>query len=236
MSPHARTLALAAVLLAAPWAATAEAPASAPMSDAERAVFADPHLRNVRPPATLRYRYVKAGSLEPGQRDEFHLTLRAGAGGGCCAATGAFVQEPARWPLPQIDDAKANPVVMYFLEHDVREMQRLTRGQANYFRKRIRLALADAATLKQVTVQRGGKSLPAVQVQVAPYADDPMRARYERFAAKEYVFVLSAGVPGGVVELRTRVPSADGTSALEETLTLEDSRPDAAAKPDQPRR
>jgi hypothetical protein len=216
-----------AVVLAAPHALAATDNASSPpMSQAERRLFVDPHLQDIRPPATLRYRFVKAGSLEAGRRDELQVALRAAADGRCCDATGGFVGEPQRLPLPRIDGATANPVVLYFLEHDMREMQRLTRGQPNYFRKRIRLALADAATSRDTTVEYRGRALPAVELRIAPYADDPMRARYERFAAKEYVFVLAAGVPGGVVQLRTRLASPDGAALLEETLTLDDSQPE----------
>jgi hypothetical protein len=217
-----RSLLALAVALAAPHAlAAADAPASAPMSQAERRLFVDHHLHDIRPPATLRYGFVKVGPLEPGRRDELRVALRAGADGRCCVATGGFAGEPRRLPLPQIDGATANPVVLYFLEHDVREMQRLTHGQPNYFRKRIRLSLADAATLQDTTIDYRGRALPAVELRITPYVDDPMRARYERFAAKEYVFVLAAGVPGGVYQLRTRLPSPDGAPLLEETLTLD---------------
>lgn len=222
-----RRLFVIAVVLAAPHALAADDnPPASPMSQAERRLFVDPHLKDIRPPTTLRYRFVKAGSLEAGRRDELHMALRAGTDGRCCDATGRFVGEPQRLPLPGIEGASSNPIVLYFLEHDVREMQRLTRGQPNYFRKRIRLALADAATSRDTTIDYRGRALPAVELRIAPYADDPMRARYERFAAKEYVFVLAAGVPGGVHQLRTRLASPDGAVLLEETLTLDDSQPE----------
>ena len=198
---------------------------SSPISPAERRLFVDDHLSSLHAPTTLRYAFVKTGTLEPGRRDELSIVLRPGGDGRCCVASGGFAGEQEA-PLPQIEDAKANPVVLHFLERDVREMRRLTGGQPTYFRKRLRLSLADAATLQDTTVRYRGQTLPAVEVRVTPYADDPMRTRYERFAAKQYVFVLAAGVPGGVVELRSSVPgpTTDGTPLLQETLTLQDDR------------
>jgi len=220
-------VALALAVSASGSLAGGEPPVAAPISQAERRLFVDDHLSGVQAPTTLSYDFAKAGSLEPGHRDELRLALNAGSAGKCCVATGQFARDPSRWSLPRIEGATANPVVLYFLEHDVREMNRLTGGQPNYFRKRIRLSLVDAATLGETTIQYRGRSVPAVEIRVTPYAHDPMRARYERFASKQYVFVLADGVPGGVYQLRTVLPSADGSPLIDESLTLKD----AAATP-----
>ena len=163
---------------------------SSPISQAERRLFVDDHLSNLHAPTTLRYAFVKTGTLEPGRRDELSIVLRPGGDGRCCVASGGFAGEQEA-PLPQIEDAKANPV-------HLRIRHRRGRGQM----------------------------LPAVELRVTPYADDPMRGRYERFAAKQYVFVLADGVPGGVVEMRSSVPgpTADGAPLLQETLTLQDDK------------
>lgn len=201
---------------------------AAPISLAERRLFTEHHLQGLRAPATLRYGFVKGGSLEAGYHDQVQLRLGAGRNGGCCAASGSFLSGSRQVGVPEVEDAKANPVILYFLEHDVREMHRLTKGQPNYFRKRIRLALVDAAQLKDTVVRYQGRDVNAQEVHVKPYADDPMRARYERFAEKQYTFVLSSAVPGGVYQVRSLLPGARpaDTPLLEETLTLEDTRPD----------
>jgi hypothetical protein len=112
-------------------------------------------------------------------------------------------------------------------------MQRLTRGQMNHFRRRIRLALAEDARSEDVRVRYQGRELSAQRVQVSPYLQDPMRPRFEKYAAKRYEFVL-ADVPGGVVQLRTLLPPSqpDAPPLLEETLTLEGAEVSAVtAKP-----
>ena len=186
-------------------------------------VFVDPQLRNVKPPTTLRYNFARSGSLEPALNDDVRIELRARPDGGCCAAEGRFLSGQHAVALPPIDDAQSNPVILFFLEHDVRDMQRRTRGQTAHFRRRIRLALADNARVSDVTVRHAGRDWPAKEVRITPYLDDPARARFERYAGKEYVFVLAPGVPGGVAQLRTRV-SGEGPAAnaplIEETITL----------------
>ncbi|WP_119154347.1 hypothetical protein [Caldimonas tepidiphila] len=198
------------------------AESSSELSAAEQIVFNGPHLQNVRPPQSLHYRFQKSGPLEPGFEDEVQLALRPGPKGGCCSASGRFLSGERQLSLPEIEDARSNPVILYFLEHDVREMQRRTKGQSSYFRKRIRLAMVERASVADTVVRWGGAELPAREVSLTPYADDPLRARFERFAGKEYRFVLAPGVPGGVYQIRTRVPGARPADppALEETMTL----------------
>ena len=118
-------------------------------SVAERAIFMSNHLANVRPPATLHYRYVKSGSMEAGFEDRVTLRLSARADRSCCTASADFLSGERRLALPEVEAAAGNPVLLYFLERDIREMSRLTKGQSNYFRKRIRMAVYQAAVPRQ---------------------------------------------------------------------------------------
>lgn len=210
--------------------ASAPAAAATPVSQAEQLLFVDQHLGSVKPPSTLRYDFRQAGAAAAAQGkeagDQVVLQLDAGADGRCCRTLTRFAGTRDRPPL-EITDARSNPVLMYFLEHDVREMQRLTRGQPNYFRKRIRTALADDAKVTPVTVRYRGRDVPAQEVSIAPYANDPTRARYERYAEKRYAFVLAEGLPGGLAQIRTWVPAAQPGDApvLQETLTLQEVTP-----------
>jgi hypothetical protein len=128
--------------------------------------------------------------------------------------------------LPDIPDAKANPVLLYFLEGEVRLLQRTTSGQAAHFRRRIRLALAEDATVSAGTVRWGGQDVPARTVRVAPFLADPFRARFQEQAATEYAIVLSDAVPGGVYQMRALLPGAGGGAAAlaRRTLTIEEAK------------
>ncbi len=106
--------------------------------------------------------------------------------------------------LPDIQSATANPVILFFLERDVREMQRLGGGQAAYFRKRVRLALAEAAQLRPVNCAIRGKTLSRLwRSRLRPYDQDPLQRRFSAYADKTYAFTLSPEIPGMVYEMRT---------------------------------
>jgi hypothetical protein len=205
----------------------AQAGAATEFSAAEQALFVTNHLSTSKPSTTLHYRFRKSGSMEPGFDDTAAIALNAQPDGKCCAAAAEFLSGPRRLALPAVEAAQGNPVILYFLERDIREMQRLTKGQPNYFRKRIRMAVAEAATITEVSLPYQGRSVAAKQITITPYADDPLRARFEQLINKRYIFTLSDAVPGGVLSIRTQVDAAAaGTPPLlAEEMALERQAP-----------
>lgn len=194
-------------------------------SPAEKLIFDDSQLQAVKPPTALRYAFARRGSLDEAVSDDVRIDLRPADGGSCCVADGDFLSGNRKLTLPPIEDAHANPVILYFLEYDVREMQRRTGGQQAHFRRRIRMALAESAKVNDVVVKHAGRDWPAKEVRITPYLDDPNRNRFEQLATKEYVFVLVPGVPGGVYQIRTLVADAktgDKLPLIEESVTLAD--------------
>jgi hypothetical protein len=202
---------------------TSQPMAATEFSAAEQALFVTNHLSALKAPTTLHYRFRKSGSLEAGFDDKVAIGLTPQPDGKCCAATADFLSGANKLALPPIEGAQGNPVILYFLERDIREMQRLTKGQPNYFRKRIRMAVADTATITEVTLPHEGRNVAAKQITITPYTDDPLRARFENLVGKRYVFTLSDAVPGGVISIRTQVDAAAaGTPPLlAEEMALE---------------
>ena len=205
------------------------AEAAEEFSPAERALFMTNHLGALATPATLRYTFRKSGSLEDNFEDKVTVALKAQPKSQCCTATTEFLGGTRRIKLPEVEAATGNPVILHFLERDIREMQRLTKGQPNYFRKRIRMAVFQGAEISDVEVPYSGKMVAARQITISPYSDDPLRPRYEKFADKQYIFTLSNVVPGGVYAIRARVNGASSAGAplLDEEVTL-DTRPAAS--------
>lgn len=213
-----RRSAITIVLLALP-AVQGRAQAAAgsgEISAAERLLFVDPHLKSLRPPRRLRYRFLhrEPTAAAAAFDDDVTLALKAGAGGACCAVAGQFLSGPREVRLPEIGDAQSNPVTLFFLEREVREMQRTTGGQAAHFRRRIRVALAES-TPRPITLRHDGRELQGQEIVIAPYADDPMRHRFERQAGTRYRFVLSPDVPGTLWRIEAELA---GTRT--DTLTL----------------
>lgn len=202
-------------------------------SAAENLVFADPHLSNLKGPTVLRYGFVKSGALEPGFTDEARIEISFN-GKTCCTASGQFLTGERELKLPEIPEAQANPVILFFLERDIREMQRLTKGRPNYFQKRIRMAMVDEAQVRPTKISFKGREVPAQEVTLTPYVTDPAKSRYEKFAQKRYTFVVAKDVPGGVYQIRTSVadPQAGSSTMIEEVMTFTGTEPPtAAAKP-----
>jgi hypothetical protein len=215
------------ILLCAALLACHQAAADQSISDAEYQLFLANHLGSLPDSTVLSYAYAKAGSLETSREDSVRVTISSTNPGAGRQVRVDYLTGTQRLELPPIGAASGNPVILFFLERDVREMQRLTGGQAAYFRKRVRMALADAAEVRPVTFEFAGHTVAGEQITVHPYRDDPLRKRFQHLAEKAYTFTLSDQVPGGVYRLQTVVdaPAADTPPLISETLTLLGAQP-----------
>ena len=227
---HAHNYRIVAVaLVAALTALQASAQTDQPISPAENRLFLDNHLGNLPARTGLRYAYSKTGSLETPQDGSVKLTVSPSAEAGAHKASVEFSNGGEKVALPVIEAATANPVILFFLERDVHEMQRRTGGQASYFRKRVRMALANAAEIQPATFEFAGKRVTGQQITVHPYRGDPLHARFEKLTEKAYIFLLSDDIPGTLYQMRTVVDAPGATDAraplLAETLTLLENKP-----------
>jgi hypothetical protein len=218
-----------ALWLPAPPAQAAEAKDFSP---AEKLLFMADQLGGLRLPTTLKYSFRKTGTMEEAFDDKVALVISAGADGKCCTGHGEFLTGPRKLEIPDVEGASGNPVLMYFLERELREMQRLTKGSQGHFRKRIRMAIYSGATLREVSLSYRGKAIKGQEVLITPFLDDPNRPKYEKLAVKEYRFWLSDAVPGGVFGIRGRVAgaAADAAPLLLEELLIEGATAPAAGR------
>jgi hypothetical protein len=202
--------ALAAVLCIAllPGRAAAQA-----VSPAETLLFETDHLTRIKPPAVLVYEFRKVSNVEPGFSDKVRLDLASSKGK--TNATLQFLSGVHKHDIPALEDAHGNPVLLGFLERDIAEMKRLTGGSSAYFRKRIRMALAEGAQISTQSISYQGKSLPAQAVRIQPYLNDPLHARFEPYVHKAYTFVVSERVPGGIYQVRSSLENGSGTTAAD---------------------
>ena len=201
-------------------AASGASGATAPIAPAEKLLFLTPHLQGVASQTELDYSLVI--SAPPDKQTDRIRVLIASAGNVNGDATvsdaSGTVQLPANLPC--------NPVVLYFLERDIAEMEQATGGQRRYFQQRVRLALAAGPAITDTTVQLDGKSVKARKVVIQPYLHDPNAQRFPKFTSKRYTFIFADGVPGGVSLLRTDVPGDNDDFAhplKTETLSYEGS-------------
>jgi len=208
------------------WAAGSAAQEA--ISPAEQQLFLSNHFQGAPADIMLRYRYVRAGSLEAARSGDIKVAVSPSkTAPGQRQMHFEYSSPGEEMELPDRDDASGNPVILFFLEQDVRQMQRLTGGQAAYFRKGVRMALANAARIAPISFEYAGKTVKGEQITVQPFATDPLRRRFERLADKVYTFTLSPEVPGTVYRLHAIAQGAQeaGPPLLEETLTLSGVEP-----------
>jgi hypothetical protein len=176
------------------------------LSPAQTALFATNHLAAIRRPETLDYAFRHDGAEPYG--DTVSLSVRAVHADGSKDVAVDFLSGNRRVEMPEVTGFHGNPLIMYFLEWDVRAMQRATGGAAVYFRNRIRDAFAEART-EDATITTDGRPQPATVIVVQPYLHDPEIARFAGLRDKTYRFVLAKAVPGMVYEIGATVPAAD---------------------------
>jgi hypothetical protein len=175
-----------------------------PATDAEKLLFEADHLSGLGLPTRLQYRFVWNG----GSAFEDRISLSISA---TRVAAVDYLSGERHVDFPDVENARGNPLLLYFLEHDLREMQRLTGGSVTYFRRLLRRAFADPKlAVEPVSATVQGHQVAASRVSIEPFRADPSApSRYPRLAGKRYEFVLSSAVPGGIVNVASVLP-ADG--------------------------
>lgn len=189
---------------------TAPASTGAGITAAERRIFLDDHFANTPMPGTLTYRYQRSGTLESGWEDG--VTVRARRVDGKVTADVDFLSGERRLQIPPADDMRGNPVILHFLERELREMNRLTRGSMSYYRKRIRMALAAGPAVRPIEVALAGARHRCGQVRIDPYVGDPAASRFEAWTDRYYMFTLCDDLPGAVARLEAVLPGRQGAA------------------------
>jgi hypothetical protein len=194
-------------------------------SAAEQLLFMRTNLSVSPELRTLVYDYVAEAQGVARTTDRATLTLAPGTPGRGPTVHGDYLSGALAVHLPDLEDVRTNPIVLYFLESDVRLLERTTHGQSAHFRRRIRAALADSASVGDTTVRWHGHDVAARIVRVSPFLTDPYRERFAREASTEYAFVLSDAIPGGVYRITATIPgdSPNAPPLAQRSLTIADT-------------
>lgn len=191
------------------------------ISQSEKLLFQTNHFDNIKKPIKVNYIYRQESATPDAFTDEVWVDVIGRNADGTASVTAHFLSGTREIPIPPIEHAQGNPVILGFLERDIAEMKRLTGGAVGYFRKRIRLALAAPnIAVKKIDVAYEGRQIPAQEITIHPYGDDPLRDRFAKLADKGYVFVISDAVPGSLYRVYTTVPSATATPVVDASMTV----------------
>ena len=119
------------------------------------------------------------------------------------------------------EDVSSNPVLMLFLEHHVEQLSRSVHANPRYLKNAIRAALRDKYRIEAGESSVDGRPVKTWRVLIAPFIDDPNKARMNGLEGLAYTLAVSEEVPGQVTELAAKATRPDGVAALEETLVYE---------------
>ncbi|PTB22073.1 hypothetical protein C9I57_05595 [Trinickia symbiotica] len=200
-------------------AASAASQPSTEITPAEKLIFTTDHLHDVAPQTELDYA-MEASGKDAGAADVVRVLVTSQ---GNTKGDAKVSDHSGAVPLPT-SGLPCNPVIIYFLERDISEMQTLTGGQKRYFQQRLRLALAQGPTIASATSRIGGKPVAVRQIVVQPYLNDPNADRFPQYTGKRYTFELADALPGGVARIRTEVPGPNNDFVhplSTETLTFQ---------------
>ncbi len=201
--------------------AASAAAADPPLSPAQVALFESDHLKGIHHPVVLDYSFHHHGGSGGDYDDKVSADIRDVHKDGSKDVWINFLSGDRRLQLPPAKRFNGNPLLMVFLEHDASEMRATTGGSLQYFRNRISEAFGDRAQMHPVDIKEGGATLKAVEIDVAPFSQDPHLARFPALAGKTYHFILSDAVPGSIYQISTTLASASPGDAgtAEERLT-----------------
>jgi hypothetical protein len=226
MTQRRSVLAVAVAAGAAPLlggAGNADKDARAAMSPAQLALFETPHLASLRPPVRLDYAFLREEAGKDPVSDTIRLAVRGSAGGGCCDVSPEFLTGPRALQYPPASNFRGNPLLLFALDRDTRELSAATGGTPNWFRNRFRQALATAAELRPVEIAHDGRRAAATLITLHPYKGEPRAGRYQH---RLYAFILSEAVPGWVHAIRTELPAGgEGAGAVAESIDFAGTAP-----------
>jgi len=190
-------------------------------SEVNNALFDSPHMKNIKVPGSLNYLYKKSNIGEQTKEDKVSVNISNISDTGRTDQAYFFFTGDNKRPYQDRTKLLGNGIFMLFLEWDVHELERQTKGSWRHFQRRIRWAMAAGAAKKDVLISYQGKELKATQYIIQPYVDDEKSVRYGTHANKYYTFTLSDGIPGTIYEVRTIVPKAKIWQQGDELITDE---------------
>ena len=193
------------------------------MSSANIALFIDEHLKKINEPSRIYYKFIKESTREDNFKGNVvlnivkidedktkHITFRYLKG-----------RNKVRFP-PQVG-AKGNPVFMLFFERDARDMQRLTGGNALFFRSRIRHSIAQQK-LRMLNLISMEKNIQGNKSHFT-FLKTELKNRVSRYKTKKFIVTMSENIPGFIYKIETYIKDLENPDDIvKETLTFQGIR------------
>jgi len=211
-------------LAATPLLCAADSP---PLSEAQLLLFETPHLAALHTPLRLDYAFRREEEGRDPVEDSIRLSVMPGAEPGRYDVAAEFLTGARAIHYPLAPGFRGNPLLLFALDRDSRELSAATGGTPGWFRNRIRRAFVDAAVLRRTTTEIDGRISEATEVSITPFSGEPRARRYQDM---RFTFLLSEAVPGWVQAIRTGLPAGEGGGAVQEHIVFTGSVPLESAR------
>ena len=183
------------------------------MSSANIALFIDEHLKTITEPSRIYYKFSKESTREDSFTGNVVLNIVKVEDDNTKHITFRYLKGRNKVRFPPQIGAKGNPVFMLFFERDARDMQRLTGGNALFFRSRIRHTIA-ATEIKDVELEFRGDKLAGKQISFQPFLETKLKNRVSRYKTKKFVITMSEDIPGFIFKIETYIKDLDDPSDM----------------------
>mgnify|MGYP001378902087 FL=1 len=183
------------------------------MSSANIALFIDEHLKTITEPSRIYYKFSKESTREDNFVGNVVLNIVKVEDDNTKHITFRYLKGRNKVRFPPQIGAKGNPVFMLFFERDARDMQRLTGGNALFFRSRIRHTIA-ATEIKDVELEFRGNKLVGKQIAFQPFLETKLKNRVSRYKTKKFVLTMSEDIPGFIFKIETYIKDLDDPSDM----------------------
>ncbi|MCW2315569.1 hypothetical protein M2322_001103 [Rhodoblastus acidophilus] len=200
--------ALACALVAGAASAAQEPPSAADI------LFERPQLQALKPGDGVDYSYsfrsADPNLFGPSFDDRIGLRVEPGAAPDKKKVAVEMFSAERRRAAGPFEDMSGNPLLSLMLEENLQRLAAVFQANPRYIKTAIRLALRDAAA----TPDSAGDSW---RVEVAPFKNDPHKARMHGLDTLTYTFRVSAAAPGEITEIDIAARDAKGDVLFEET-------------------
>jgi len=185
------------------------------LTQAQILLFETPHLAALQPPLWLDYDFLREAEGAPPLGDTIRLAVTNGAEPGRRDVMPEFLTGSRAIRFPPAQGFRGNPLLLYALDRAQRELAAATGGAPDWFRNRIRRALAESATTRTVTLPFAGGEVAATEIAFTPFTGEPRARRHQDC---RFRFVLAEAVPGWIAEFATDLPAGEGGGAVRESI------------------
>ena len=183
------------------------------MSSANIALFIDEHLKTITEPSRIYYKFSKESTREDSFTGNVVLNIVKVEDDNTKHITFRYLKGRNKVRFPPQIGAKGNPVFMLFFERDARDMQRLTGGNALFFRSRIRHTIA-ATEIKDVELEFQGDKFSGKQISFQPFLETKLKNRVSRYKTKKFVLTMSENIPGFIFKIETYIKDLEDPSDM----------------------